>query len=108
MKHSASVIAMLFLFVFEAGAADPVLPKQVPQPQIETSAPFIPDWENPADWDAFEEHEFIQRLEGLSRALTDFAATYKGGQIDLKKVKRLRKALHELEKSAWFRPQKTK
>jgi hypothetical protein len=108
MKHSVRFIAMLFLFVFEAGAAHPVLPKQVPPPQMNISAPFIPDWESPADVAAYEEREFIQRLEGLSIALTDFAATYKGGQVDLKKVKTLRKALHELEKSEWFRPQKAK
>jgi hypothetical protein len=108
MKRSAKFIAMLFLFVFEAGAGHPVLPKQVPQPQMNTPVPFIPDWESPADVAAYEERQFIQRLNGLSRALTDFAATYKSGQVDLKKAKTLRKALHELEKSEWFRPQKAK
>ena len=52
------------------------------------------------------EREFIQRLNQLSRALGAFTETYKGGEIDLKKVKALRKAMHELEKSPWFRPQK--
>jgi hypothetical protein len=64
--------------------------------------------ESPADWAAYEERKFIQRLDGLSRALNAFAETYKGGQVDLKKVKALRKAMHELEKSEWFRPPKAK
>ena len=78
--------------------------------QMDTSAPFMPGFpeESPADAAAYEEREFLQHLNGLSQALTDFAATYKNGQVDLKKVKALRKALHELEKSDWFRPQKVK
>jgi len=110
MKRSAKFIAMLFLFVFEAGAAHPVLLSQVQWSPMNASGPVIPDFaaESPADAAAYEEREFIQRLNGLSRALTDFAATYKSGQVDLKKVKAVRKALHELEKSEWFRPQKAK
>jgi hypothetical protein len=68
----------------------------------------VPDFpqESPADLAAYQERDFIQRLNGLSKALSAFTETYKGGEIDLKKVKALRKALHELEKSSWFRPQK--
>jgi hypothetical protein len=68
----------------------------------------LPDFaaESPAQLAADQEREFIQRLNGLSRALGAFTETYKGGEIDLKKVKALRKAMHELEKSPWFRPQK--
>ena len=68
----------------------------------------IPDLagESPAQLAADEEREFIQRLNQLSRALGAFTETYRGGEIDLKKVKALRKAMHELEKSPWFRPQK--
>jgi hypothetical protein len=50
----------------------------------------------------------LKRLKGLSKALADFAAAYKSGEVDLRKVKAVRKAMHELEKSEWFRPQKTK
>jgi len=57
---------------------------------------------------AYEEREFIQRLNGLARALNDFIAAYKSGGVDFKKVNALRKALQELEKSEWFKPQKTK
>ena len=110
MKRAAKFIAMLFLFAFEAGAAHPILLSQVQRSQMNASAPVIPDFaaESPADVAAYEEREFIQRLNRVSRALTDFAATYKSGQVDLKKVKALRKALHELETSEWFRPQKAK
>jgi hypothetical protein len=55
---------------------------------------------------ADEEREFIQRLNELSRALSAFSETYKSGLVDLKKVKAVQKAMHELEKSKWFRPQK--
>jgi hypothetical protein len=110
MKRAAKFIAMLFLFAFEAGVAHPILLSQVQRSQMNASAPVIPDFaaESPADVAVYEEREFIQRLNGLSRALTDFAATYKSGQVDLKKVKALRKALHELETAEWFRPQKAK
>ncbi len=72
------------------------------------SAKFIPNFaeESPTDSAAYDDYEFIQRLDRLTRALMDFTAEYKSGQIDLKKVKALRKALQELEKSEWFRPQK--
>jgi len=52
---------------------------------------------------AYEERELIQRYNGLARALNDFVAAYKAGQIDLKKAKAVRKALHDLEKFEWFR-----
>jgi hypothetical protein len=61
-----------------------------------------------ADETAYEEREFIQRLTGLSRALSAFAQNYKSGRVDVKKVTAVRKAIHELEKSEWFKPQKMK
>ena len=75
-----------------------------------SSPKFVPNPAegSPMDSEAFREHEFIQRLSSLSIALNDFIAAYKGGQIDLKKVKALRKAMQEMEKSDWFRPQKAK
>lgn len=54
---------------------------------------------------AYEERELIERYNGLARALNDFVAAYKAGQIDLKKAKAVRKALHDLEKFEWFRAQ---
>jgi hypothetical protein len=84
----------------------------VPETQMGAAAPVrIPTFTDQApevDYAAAEEFEFIQRLNGLSSALHDFAETYKGGQVDLKKVKALRKALNEFEKSKWFRPAKAK
>ena len=73
-------------------------------------SPVIPAFaeESPIDVAAVNERELIQSLNGLSRALTDFAATYKSGQVDVRKVKAVRKALHQLENSEWFRPQKAK
>jgi hypothetical protein len=64
--------------------------------------------ESPADLAADEERDFILRLNGLSRALNAFVDDYKGGEVDLKKVRALRKAMRELEKTEWFRPPKAK
>jgi hypothetical protein len=55
----------------------------------------------------YEEQEFIHRFNGLVDALRDFSATYKAGRtINAKKVKAVRKAWRQLEKSEWFRPYK--
>jgi hypothetical protein len=52
-----------------------------------------------------EEQQFVRRLNGLAAALTDFSHSYNSqGLIDVKKVKAIRKALRELEKSDWFNP----
>jgi hypothetical protein len=57
-----------------------------------------------ADIDAFEEEQLIRRLNGLLKALSEFGASYNAGMFDAKKVKAVRKALHELEKSKLFKP----
>jgi hypothetical protein len=50
-----------------------------------------------------EEQELVQRFNRLISALTDFSHTYNSkGVIDVKKVKAVRKALREFEKSEWF------
>jgi hypothetical protein len=60
----------------------------------------------PRPWTpADEEEQFVRRLNGLAVALADFAHSYNSqGLIDVKKVKAIRKALRELEKSGWFNP----
>jgi hypothetical protein len=55
----------------------------------------------------WEEQQFVARFNNLVKALRDFASVYQPGLlIDVKKVKAVRKAMHGLEKSGWFRPQK--
>ena len=98
--------AILLLVMSPAGAT----------PRMESShvnaspASNIPNLaeESPADLAASEERDFILRLNGLSRALNAFVETYKNGRVDVKEVKALQKAMHELEKSEWFRPPKAK
>ena len=52
----------------------------------------------------YEEQEFYRRFNSLATALTDFSRTYNSrGVIDVKKIKAIRKALREFEKSTWFR-----
>ena len=103
--------AILFLLAFQAGTGRSALPARQPRFQGEASSPVLPGFATESQQEqnpAFEEHEFMQRLNGLSKALHDFAATYKRGEVDLRKVKAVRKAIHELEKSDWFRPPKAK
>jgi hypothetical protein len=54
---------------------------------------------------AYQERELTQRYNELARALNGFVAAYKAGQIDVKKARAVRKALHDLEKLEWFKPQ---
>jgi hypothetical protein len=50
-----------------------------------------------------QEQELLRRVNGLATALTEFSNTYNTRHvIDVKKIKALRKALRELEKSDWF------
>ena len=74
---------------------------------IPSVAPSIGE-DSPAEQAAIEERDFILRLNGLSKALTDFVESYKGGRVDVKEVKALQKAMRDLEKSEWFRPPKAK
>lgn len=93
--------AILVLLLFQAGTVRPISP-----PQVQKSQSFLE--ESPQDAAAYEERELIRRLNALAKALNAFGATYKSGQVDLNEVKAVRKALHELERSELFRPQKTK
>ena len=98
--------AILLLIMSSAGTTPRMQSSQVNV----ASAINIPDFaeESPADLAAYEERDFILRLNGLSRALSAFVDNYKNRQVDLKKVKALRKAMHDLEKSQWFKPSREK
>ena len=65
----------------------------------------VPQDDSPSAQAAHEEQVLMQGYNGLARALNDFMAAYKAGKVDLKKAKAVRKALHNLEKLEWFRPQ---
>jgi hypothetical protein len=69
----------------------------------------LPDFqdESPAAQAAYEERDLMHRYNVLARALNDFMAAYKGGQVDLKKAKAVRNALQDLEKFEWFRPERS-
>jgi hypothetical protein len=98
--------AILLLIMYPAGT-----PPRMQGSQMSASpASRIPSFaeEPPADLAASEERDFILRLNGLSKALTNFVETYKSGRVDLREVKALQKAMHELEKSEWFKPPKAK
>jgi hypothetical protein len=103
--------AILVLLIFAgARAAHPLSPPRVQMSQMNASAMVMPAFgeESSPNEAAYEERELVQRLDHLARALNAFAASYKNGQVDLNKAKAVRKALQELEKFEWFKPQKEK
>jgi hypothetical protein len=82
---------------------------------LQAGAGAAPDASRPAgacEWCAaevhpkemnFEQQDFLRRFSGLATALSDFAHTYNSrGVVDVRKVKAIRKALREIEKSEWF------
>ena len=69
-----------------------------------TDIPDLQDYSQAAQA-AYQERELMQRYNELARALNGFVAAYKAGQIDVKKAKAVRKALQDLEKLEWFKPQ---
>ena len=56
---------------------------------------------------AYEERELMLRYKSLTRALNEFLATYKTGRIDMKRVKAVRKALHDLQGFECFEAQRS-
>jgi hypothetical protein len=99
--------AILLLAMFQAWTARPISPPRAQGSQMDDSAVFIPGFAEES-LAADEDREFIRRLNGLARALNAFAETYQSGQVDLKKARAVQKAIHELEKSKWFRPPNAK
>ena len=113
MKYTANIFLCLFLTV---GAANPQPPRSRPYPQIERPPSEFESFDariqlEPEDTlrqqAKYEEDEFVKRLNTLLTALRDFSSNYNSAHvINVKKVKEVRKALHELEKSAWFKSYK--
>ena len=100
--------AIFFLLICQSGLAHSSAPLRGQTPQMAIPVPALPDPadESPEAEAAYEEHQLAQHFNGLLQALNDFAATYRAGFVDVKKVKAVRKALHDLEKSEWFKPQR--
>ena len=107
--------AYLFL-LFQSAASSPSLPAFRPDRQTHSPAPpafGVEHERNSIDPEeeskiraAYEDREFVKRLDTLLRVLHEFAASYKTGKVDVKRIKEARKAWHDLEKSEWFRPPK--
>jgi hypothetical protein len=73
------------------------------------TGPLIPRSEAPFETPKEQEQEFARQFNSLMVALREFSATYNSGHvIDVKKVKAVRKAWVELEKSGWFRAENPK
>jgi hypothetical protein len=93
-----------------AAAADPYSSTSRSNVEAEIRNSFAADTSasqdfSPAGQAAFDERVMIARYNRLVRALNEFMGAYKAGQIDLKKAKAVRKALHDLEKVEWFKSQ---
>jgi hypothetical protein len=94
--------ASLFLLFFQAGSATTV-PAGRPN-RICVGCVDIPVGEVDPREKQYDEQEFYRRFNRLATALTDFSKTYNSrGVIDVKKIKAIRKALRDFEKSDWFR-----
>jgi len=53
---------------------------------------------------AFQERDFEQKFNRLIHSLVDFGTNYNNGHIvDVKKIKAVREAWKELEKTDWFK-----
>jgi len=101
--------AFLFLLMWQSGLRQPGFPSQIQIPAADGVTGAIPDLPDPsAAGSAYEEREFAQHVDGLLRALNDFAESYRTGLVDLKKVKAVRSAVRALEKSEWFKRQPAK
>lgn len=94
-------MAILLLLVFQAEPFCSNSPAGAQSPHV--CEP--PTW-NFADGAEYDQHELVKRFNGLVKALGEFADSYNAGKIDVKKAKAVQKALHELQKSEWFKPQK--
>jgi hypothetical protein len=96
--------ALLSLLFQAAGGAPP--PGDPPAANCPWCRQNIAPVANARPWSPLdEEPEFVRRFNGLAAALADFSHTYNSqGVIDVKKVKAVRKALHEFQKSDWFNP----
>ena len=79
-----------------------------PQTRLQSSPPSILLSGNPFEHESEEEEkEFTIRLNKLVEALHGFSSTYNAGHVvDVRKVRAVRKAWLELEKTGWFRAEK--
>jgi hypothetical protein len=87
--------AVVLILLCQVGMSQAAVPTDIPDPQDYSQAAQA----------AYQERELMERYSELARALNGFLAAYKAGQIDVKKVRAVRKALHDLEKLEWFKPQ---
>jgi hypothetical protein len=101
------VFTAILLLIMSPAATTPRMQGSQVNPSPASNIPNFME-ESPADLAASDERDFILRLNGLSKALTAFVETYKSGRVDVKQVKALQKAMHDLEKSEWLRPPKAK
>jgi hypothetical protein len=121
MQSRKSIFTLsLFLAAVESSGAPPqpgtVLNRQQAEVRSPASilradgeSPLIQRGDDSFERPADEEKEFTRRLNRLQIALHDFSTTYNSGHvIDVKKVRAVRKAWVELEKSGWFRAEKLK
>jgi len=112
MKCAANLLLCLLQTV---ALANPQSPAHQPYSQIEqaeselesSNARMQLEREALRQQAKYEEDEFVKRVNNLLSALRDFSSSYNGGHVvNVKRIKEMRKALHDLEKSAWFRSYK--
>jgi hypothetical protein len=99
---------LLYLFAFQMPCSPSMAhmsqPPRAPlSPQHMQACEALQDPAEPVD-NGYE--QLSGRLNALLRALGEFSDAYRAGKVDAKKAKVLRKALRELQKSDWFKPER--
>lgn len=101
----AVVVALCFLEA-QTGAPNPPQPVEsdAMAQQAESLARSHAASPAPDSRAVYEEQQFVKKFNRLLNAMREFADQYNHHAVDLKKVKALKKAWHDLEKTdGWMR-----
>ena len=104
--RNAITVACALAVVFPSAGAPPGMSENAERIQagIGKITQFDVNDDDPLAAMAYEEADFTRRVNNLVTALNDFSHTYNAGHVvDVKKVRAVRKAWVELEKSGWFK-----
>lgn len=97
--------AVLLSIVFQAAGTGGPHGRQPTVGLPQCVEPCLPFAETSPLESQYQEKEFLRRFNGLITAITEFSNTYNSrGVIDARKVRAIRKAWRELERSDWFSP----
>ena len=108
-KPAAAILFICLVVVVPAEPQAPASQHQWRDQNSRSEPSGLLSNEEPFQNDAvYEEQQFVRRVNNLMDALVNFSFTYKTSHvIDIKRVNAVRRALREMEKSDWFKPDST-